>query len=198
MMNTTVLQAMIAKQYIKVQKHPDKALYIYNYTPKAQYDRVWNEWTLACRGLIMEETGKVVARPFEKFFNLGEMESQVIPDEPFEVYEKMDGSLGILYWSEGMPYMASRGSFDSDQALKANEMLQRQYKAALGKLNPAHTYLFEIIYPENRIVVDYGTTEALVLLGIVETSTGKELPLEDIGFPLVQRYDGLKDLEQLT
>jgi RNA ligase len=57
--------------------------------------------------------------------------------------------------------------------------------------------LFEIIYPENRIVLDYGKLESLVLLGIIETSTGNEFPLMDIGFPIVKRYDGLNDLSAL-
>ena len=99
-MKTSIsLQSMIDEQYIKVQKHPEEDLYIYNYTAKAQYERVWNEWTLQCRGLIMDADQKVVARPFPKFFNLGEIEGQVLPKESFEVYEKMDGSLGILYLS---------------------------------------------------------------------------------------------------
>ena len=57
--------------------------------------------------------------------------------------------------------------------------------------------MFEIIYPENRIVVDYGKREDLVLLTMIETATGKELPLADIGFPLVKKYKGLNAIHQL-
>ena len=56
------------------------------------------------------------------------------------------------------------------------------------------TYLFEIIFPANRIVVDYGQTEDLFLLAIIDTATGKDLPLEDIGMPIVKQFDGLTDL----
>jgi RNA ligase len=55
----------------------------------------------------------------------------------------------------------------------------------------------EIIYPENRIVVNYGELQDLILLGVVETKTGTELPLEGWGLPVVKRYDGIKDIEQL-
>jgi RNA ligase len=44
----------------------------------------------------------------------------------------------------------------------------------LGVFSERWTYLFEIIYPENRIVVDYGTRAELVLLAIRDTNTGEE------------------------
>lgn len=190
----TLLQQAIADGLVAVQKHPEWDLYIYNYTARVQYERAWNEITLACRGLILDTAHNVIARPFPKFFNLGEVTEQEIPDTTFEVYDKMDGSLGILYWYNEAPYIATRGSFSSVQAVKANELLQHTYAAALPNLNRQKTYLFEIIYPENRIVLDYGEAEELVLLAIVDTQTGEEDPLENLGFPLVKRYDGIKDL----
>jgi T4 RnlA family RNA ligase len=197
MINTELLQKMIDEGWVVRQSHPNAALFIYNYTQAAQYERMWNEVTLACRGLILDAAGRVVARPFPKFFNYGEIEDQVIPNERFEVYEKMDGSLGILYWIDQKPFIATRGSFNSEQAQIANRLLHNNYAAALAHLDTANTYLFEIIYPENRIVVDYGNTEALVLLAIIDTATGADLPLLDLGFPMVQRFDGLNELERL-
>ena len=201
-MNTKQLNQLIADNYIIVNKHPTADLYIYNYSQKAQYDRVWNEWTLACRGLILDGNYQVVARPFQKFFNLGEHENQEIPNEPFEVFEKMDGSVGILYWLDDAerrpkPHIATRGSFASEQSQVATEMLHTQYADVIPLLDKSKTYLFEIIYPENRIVLDYGNERKLVLLAIVDTETGIEIPLENIGFETAKRYDGLNDLSKL-
>lgn len=193
-MNTTLLKEMISKNYVRVNKHPEHDLYIYNYTQNAQFERVWNEATLACRGLILDGNGNVKARPFPKFFNLGEIENEVLPDFTFEVYDKMDGSLGILYWINDIPFIASRGSFASDQSDKANEMLHEKYRNSWSFLDKNKTYLFEIIYPENRIVLDYGAAEELVLLAIIDTRSGEEFPLEDIGFPIVEKYNGIKDI----
>ena len=197
-MNTKAINELIENNYLDVNKHPDFDLYIYNYTAKAQYDRLWNETTLQCRGLIMDSNYKLIARPFQKFFNLGEMENQIIPNLPFEVFEKLDGSLGILYFADNKPFIATRGSFTSDQAIKANELLNSKYKNSISKLNPNYTYLFEIIYPTNRIVVDYGTKELLVLTGIIETETASEIELTDIGFPIVRKYNGLNDISKLN
>ncbi|MEL7147858.1 MAG: T4 RnlA family RNA ligase, partial [Bacteroidota bacterium] len=195
--NTQLLSEMIEGKYVKVQQHPTADLFIYNYTALAQYERAWNECTLQCRGLILDGAGNIVARPFSKFFNLGEYEGQRIPAEPFNVYEKMDGSLGILYWMKDQPMIATRGSFVSDQSVEATRMLQQLYSDAIPLLDRRFTYLFEIIYPENRIVVDYGQCRQLVLLAVVDHETGEEQPLSEIGFPLVKRYDGLRDIHQL-
>jgi len=188
------LEEMISSGYVRMTKHPERPLYIYNYTAKAQYENIWNEVTKLCRGLILDENYKIVARPFVKFFNYGEVADQVIPNESFEVYDKMDGSLGILYWWNDRPYIATRGSFMSEQAIKANELLRGKYAHCIDRLDKSKTYLFEIIYPENRIVIDYGHKEELVLLAIVDIDSGVESPLTDIGFPLVKRYDGLNDI----
>lgn len=196
-MNTALLKQMISENYVRVNKHPLYDLHIYNYTAKAQYDRVWNEITLSCRGLILDGNDQIVARPFAKFFNLGEIPDMQLPNLPFEVFDKLDGSLGILYWINETPFIASRGSFSSEQSDRANQILNEKYSNSFSLLDKNKTYVFEIIYPENRIVVDYGSEEKLVLLAIVDTQSGAEFPLEDIGFPIVEKYDGIQDVDFL-
>lgn len=194
---TNHLKYLVDKKYVNVQKHPTADLYIYNYSPKTQYERKWNEVTLNCRGLILDERDRVVARPFKKFFNFSEHSPEEIPSEGFEVFEKMDGSMGILYWLDGMPHIASRGSFDSSQARKANQIFHSKYKHTFDLLDRSKTYIFEIIYPENRIVCDYGDLEDLILLAVIDNETGEDHNLPDIGFPVVKRYDWMTDLSQM-
>lgn len=102
--------------------------------------------TKACRGLIVDAENWIVQRPFEKFFSIEQL-------EPFDVYDKLDGSLGILYWVGDEPAIATRGSFISDQAKRGTEFLRARKDLNLDR---RYTYLFEIIYPENRVVVNYG------------------------------------------
>ena len=191
------LSRMIEQGYISVRKHPSAGLFIYNYTAKTQYEKVWNNETLHCRGLVLDVNRKVVARPFKKFFNLEEVES--LPDESFEVFEKLDGSLIILFFHENTVYLASRGSFDSDQAKVARSLFYSNYAETLPRLNQDFTYLFEVIYPENRVVVDYGGKRELVLLAVVDTKTGNELGLDaELGFPIAKRFDGVADLAAIA
>lgn len=198
----------LLKQYedkglVTKQNHPSLPLSIYNYSRGVQYEKLWDPITLDCRGLILDNDGRVVGKSFPKFFNYEELvgnkwEPSSLPEEDFEVYEKMDGSLGIVFHYEGVWHLASKGSFTSEQAIKGRELLERySYREIFV---PGHTYLCEIIYPSNRIVVDYGDSEGLVFLGIYENETCKEISIEEIaneGFELVKRYDGIKDFEEL-
>ena len=188
--------------WVVSQRHPTLPLTIYNYSRQTQYNGVWNEVTTKCRGLVLDDEGNVIARPFPKFFNYEEHIAEgsklpPIPNETFEVFEKMDGSLGIFFHYAGEWHMATRGSFTSEQAIKGMEIAKKE--GLLRKAVPGFTYLFEIIYPENRIVCEYGDVERLVLLSIVNPK-GEELPYEDIaddGWDIVYRYDGINDFTKL-
>lgn len=177
------LQKYIDDRLVSVQKHPEEELYIYNYTKKCQFAREWDGITRMCRGLITDAEGKVVSRPFDKFFNLDEFPDQVPSNVRFNAYDKFDGSLGILYKRpDGEYQIATRGSFTSDQAVKGTEILSsvayhggyQDTKEFCDKLfnTETFTFLFEIIYPENRIVVDYGSDQKLVFLGARGIDTG--------------------------
>lgn len=164
---------MVLEGMVRIQSHPTEPLKILNYTEKAAFDGVWNDVTLACRGLIFNsETGELVARPFPKFFNYGQAGCPTIDlDSPAIVSDKLDGSLGILYsLPSGGWAIATRGSFTSDQALHATKLLNGKYSGFTPE--EGHTYLFEIIYPENRIVCDYGGLDDLVFLGSVHIESG--------------------------
>lgn len=164
----------ISSGHISMQEHPAGGIFIYNYTQKCQYDGAWDETTMQCRGLILDRSGNIIARPFKKFFNLSEHDNDLLPAIPrgrFTVSEKLDGSLGILYFLDGLPYIATRGSFTSDQAIEGTKMVRE-----VGiQHDQSKTYLFEIIYPENRVVVDYGDDRKLVLIAVVDNETGADV-----------------------
>lgn len=175
------LQAAIDAGHVTRKAHPELPLSIYTYTRTAQYERVWNQVTTRCRGLVADDaTGRIVALPLPKFFNVGEHESgqpyaPALPDEPFEVYDKVDGSLGVVFHYAGRWRVASKGSFISEQASWAQRRLDASDTAHLV---PGVTYLAEILYPLNRIVVDYGDRRDLVLLAAFDRA-GTEVPLAE-------------------
>lgn len=159
-------------------------LTILNYSDAALYTPgAWdNPAVRTCRGLIVDEDWRIVARPWAKFFNHGQAEAgRLDMDAPVEVTDKMDGSLGIIHRNlAGDLTVATRGSFQSDQAVHATAILRERY----GNLENVDTVtpLVEIIYPGNRIVCDYGDLNDLVLLGGVEIQTGTYLsPTETAG-----------------
>jgi hypothetical protein len=194
------LKQAIADGYIHSCKHPSANLWIYNYTQSAQYDQYWTNETLACRGLILDKNYTIISHSIPKFFNVEEIGYDALPNLPFKIYDKLDGSFGILYWLENTPYIATRGSFASKQALKATKLLHSKYASAIAHLDKSKTYIFEIIYPKNRIIVDYGSDEKLVLLAIIDTKTGVNETLKGIGFPLPAMYSfsSLNELKMLN
>jgi RNA ligase len=168
---------------VRRQVHPELPLFILNYTERCQYERVWTGVTRTCRGLIVHAaTNEVIARPWPKFFNHGQEEAGVLDlSAPARVTDKKDGSLGICYAVPGGWAIATRGSFASDQAIHATAVLRSRYP----DFEPPEgvTALFEIIFPGNRIVLDYGSLDDLVLLGGVDITTGRDVPMDSIGWP---------------
>ena len=169
----------IFNKYINVSAHPlYPQLKIYKYANKTVYERYWNKFTILSRGLIIDDKDKrVIATPFIKFFNYDEIEDiQNIFTKDFNISEKIDGSLGILFYYKKEWHIASSGSFTSRQAVKAIKMLHN--KVNIDKLNNSFTYIIEIVYPQNRIVIPYAN-ECLYLLAIFDEN-GYEINSEDV------------------
>jgi len=181
------LAAAVEKGHVRKQSHPSLPYVIYNYTEACQYAAAWTPVTLACRGLIVDESsGEVLARPYPKFFNHSEVSAPALrPDAPVSVTDKADGSLGIIHGDA----VATRGSFTSDQALHATAILRTRYA---GFVPPAGlTVLVEIVYPANRIVIDYQGLDDLILLGAVDIATGRSFgpaAVPDWPGPVVQSF----------
>jgi RNA ligase len=207
------LRDLAEKRLISTQRHPELPLLIHDYSRSCQYDRAWNDLTLICRGLITDLEGRIVARPLPKFFNLAEhLDHQANPPEGFRLppinwhqnftaLRKYDGSLGILYFAPDGPRLATRGSFKSEQAIRGTEILREKGYAQIidgmdDEAKRTCTLVFEIIFKENRIVVDYGDMEDLVLLDVIDIATGRGRPWADveaaaslIGCPVAERIE---------
>jgi RNA ligase len=197
-----ILNDYLEKGLVVKNNHPTLPISIWNYSRKCQYDNKWDEITKQCRGLILDQEGNVIAKGFDKFFNIEEHKPDEIPNEPFEVFEKLDGSLGILFWYEGKWILTSKGSFTSEQAIKGKDILDSKYN--VHPIPKGYTTLVEIIYPQNRIVCNYGDDVSLVVLSMISNASGKELDYnslkligEETKMPLVKVYDGISDYKTL-
>jgi len=182
--------------YIIRNKHPELELYILNYSNSATYDWKWNDATRICRGLIVDETYQVINMSYPKFFDIEQIENTQCDDiwqnhdtEYYTIHHKKDGFLGCMYvdnhLSNQMMHLdhklnssnmaiSTRGSFSSDMAIKATEILRDKYKSINWDTN--FSYSFEIIYPNDILTIHYGY-EDLVLHGIFDNATGKEVPI---------------------
>lgn len=208
----TAFEDAVYQGYIRVQTHPTQpTLSIANYAEKAQFERLWTPEILASRGLIYNnQTRKIIARGFPKFFNWDDSGQPYPPTGPMVLSTKFDGSLGIMYKNPllGTLEIATRGSFASDQAAHASGQVYRIIYSVDKDWEEEHgdwtqtlefkiydlmdrgfTPLFEIIYPGNRIVVDYGSDDRLVLLDVINNKTGQSDLTEFDNLPWPDRAD---------
>ncbi len=205
--NQMKLHDYIRQGLVDRKEHPFFPLSLYCYGRKAVYDNVWDETTTRCRGLIVNnKTGEIIARPFEKFHNLGTAGMpETHPENLFpnpHVTEKLDGSLGILYhYDDGFlcqDYIASKGSFVSEHAKWATDWY-RSHVGYRGRWPKGYTPVFEMICEKDvqRHVVSYGgRRDGLVLTALISIETGWELPYDTLcnwaetnRLPYVRRFD---------
>ena len=213
--------AVTNKKTVVAKQDPVKSqLTIYNYVPG---NKTWGIFECLARGLVLDVPNRqVVATPFPKFFNYGEIIPKKIPtltqenqqQQAFEVCEKMDGSLGIAFYYDEEWYVATRGSItQSPQSVWATKWFRSHVSPKLldeGGLGIDDNYylgstlLFEIIYPENRIVINYGNFSGLVLLGAYHRN-GKEYARSELqhfadqtDVRLVEQYDQFNSVSDVV
>lgn len=194
-----ILNSYLEKGLLERNPHPSLPIAIWNYSRTCQYSAAWDEITLNMRATTLDEEGNLVGRAFKKFFNMEELKE--IPNEKFEVFEKLDGSLITVFRFKGELVVTSKGSFTSDQAVGARKFIDEIEAERIFK--EGYTYLFEYIAPENRIVVDYGNVRELRALAILINETGEEASYPELiclavhCIPVVKRFLGIKDYKEL-
>lgn len=164
-------------------------LYVYNTAAMmAAYHEGWAPAVANARGIVFHRgTGALVSLTFEKFLNLGENEAMLpenLPDEPFLVTEKLDGTMvGVFH--DGERWRAhTKGGLESEYTEWAEARFREQFaRRDLAPLRGA-TLVFEGVYPRDRFesdtVVDYGAREELVLLAAYDVTRRAELRPEAV------------------
>jgi len=184
------LDSLSSKYAIKIKEHPS-----YPGLFQFKYDQISspmeNPLVQEARGIILNhrDSWEVVARPFDKFFNLGEPNAAPINWDTARVLEKLDGSLMIVYWHDSQWHVATSGTPDAggpvgnavSTAWRLAESFQQLFWQVwydcgydVQTLNPNYTYMFELMTPENRVVVRY-PGDRLVLIGVRHTFSGEEI-----------------------
>ncbi len=158
-------------------KSLNNAIYgVVNYTITTTFERLWDEVTLACRGLVVNlETGEIINRPFLKFFNNFEPGCELDYENPTAIAtEKFDGSMVSIskYIVDNKPvlFVASRSTLNVYVTDIAKKIL-KSYDLNLFDIGITH--MFELISPDDKHVVKYDF-EDLVYLGSVINATGEE------------------------
>ncbi len=140
----------------------------------------WTELSLKSRGKVIDlKTKEIVAYPFDKFFNLGENNSismeyveSLLKESSVEVTDKLDGS-SIIVTKKGTDLLLHTGAaWENPQVEYAYKVMESKHKEFLQEIPEGYTFVFELIHPCNKIVIDYGYEKDLYLIAVRDTASG--------------------------
>lgn len=151
---------------VKVKHHVEHGLLLF------MYDQIKTDFraagALECRGVILNDSApfEAVCVPFFKFFNIDERHAAEIDWSTARVFEKLDGSIIKLYFHQGKWLVATNGTIDSRTTLLhgvdgTTKTFYDLFQDALpskfdwNALNCDCTYIFELMHPEQLIVVEH-------------------------------------------
>lgn len=126
-----------------------------------------------CRGLKFDTSGRILARPFHKFFNIGEREAPEDVDwaQPHIVLDKLDGSLVHPCMLEGELVFMTRMGVTEQAAAALQAAASNVLSLCADVLADGKTPMFEFTSPNHRLVVSYQEPQ-LTLLAVRETVSG--------------------------
>lgn len=109
-------------EYVR-ERRLDGGVSSFNFSNKAFWDGHWNDITQKARGLFVDsETGKIVARSYDKFFAIDERPETTMDalkdtiEFPVRAYRKENGFLGIVSVHDGEFFIASKSTNEGEYA----------------------------------------------------------------------------------
>lgn len=179
----TVGDAIIAlrqNRYVQEKKYGN--ISSFNFTKTAFYDKIWDEQTTKARGLYINiPEQRVVARAYDKFFNINERPETKLDmlqyklSFPATAYVKENGFLGIVSYNDEDEslFVTTKSSPDGDFSGWLKDMLYEKYSEetleAIRSFSRDNnvSFVFECVDMKNDPhIIDYDANK-LFLLDIV-------------------------------
>lgn len=167
------IEKLITELHIQANRHEEYSNLVclkYSQTESPMESEIVRQ----CRGIILDEDNdwKIVSYPYDKFFNYGEKHAPTIDWNTARVYEKLDGSLMVLYYYKGFWQVQTSGRADAGGGVGSlpfsfRDLFWNTWKELKYSL-PLQTnrcYMFELCNPYNRVVVQH-TEVSLTLCGV--------------------------------
>lgn len=192
---------------LKIKKDEDYTILSYNQIESDFYNPIVRE----CRGIILENaTLTPVCVPFYKFGNYGEGYVPDIDWSSSRTQEKVDGSLIKVWYHNGKWRVSTNGTIDAYKCPlglvdfaqldcpyetfgELFDVAKERAKLDFNSLNIYCTYMFELVSPYNKVVVNYEDIE-IYHIGTRNNVTYHEIDI-DIGVkkPKVFALNTLED-----
>lgn len=182
-------------------------LVLLDYMPDASFTQ---EISHECRGLILDESDNwnVVSYPFKKFFNFFEVFKADLDEKTTKFYEKLDGTLIVLYYYNEW-LISTSGTADAsgnvcspvfDVGLDCDYSklfwdLWGKFKYSLPE-EKNKCYMFELCTKHNQVIIEYKDPK-IVFLGVRNLDTLKEEKIEPIAEKYGWEIPSLYDFESI-
>lgn len=213
----SVLQENAKEGLLSIKHHPvfDELIKV-SYTKKAVPYLPMDPVLRSQRGHVYQVNNdkivRIVARPFEKFFNLNE--NSLAAEHQFDwstafITRKYDGVMIMVFWYKDRLIYSTRGSWGADEAYKQHDdydfignavriAKEKGYDEAMRRYMKLERmfsiknlcFIFELITPEYRIIEPY-EEEDLVLLAIRSPGYTLKLPPKESGFRVTDVISGI-------
>ena len=176
-------------------RYKNLILFKYDQISSPKHDEIVRE----CRGVILDENNNwnVVCFPYERFLNYGELGAAEIDWRTASIYEKLDGSLCTLFWYDNKWNVSTSGTPDAsgdvgDFGFTFEELFWRvwkelDYELPNGTSSTVYCYMFELLTPFNRIVVQHKKNR-IVLHGVRNVHNFNEETPEFYKWECVKKY----------
>lgn len=179
---------------IKREKIDDTEFIIFKYDQfKSKFS---NEITKQSRGIILENGVVPVCVPFDKFnskFSKYSINSKKASNDKVIISEKIDGSIIKLWFSITLNkwIVSTNGTIFAEKTKKLTktgktfyelfiETISKKYNfdiSNITNLDKNYTYMFELITPDNKIIVEYLESDVFYI-GLRHNKTFRELSIK--------------------
>lgn len=175
-----MLDVLDMNDNIKAVKQDGYNITSYNFSRNAFNHGIWDEITTKARGLfINNNTSEIVARGYDKFFNINERpetNADVLPNTlsyPVEVYKKENGFLGLLGFDKESDSLlfCSKSEIDGTYSNYFKNILLTTVKedSLYNYMKPHNvTLVFEVIDVDNDPHIIKYQKSKVILLDIIE------------------------------
>lgn len=175
--------------------------------PKDEYNRrmILRE----CRGIMFDDNGKVIRRPFQKFLNYGQniLETSLVDfSKPHHILRKYDGSNISPFMLNGkIEYGTKMGITDVCKPVyKFVEKNTHIRDISMYLVTNNYTPCFEWCSNKQRIVLDYPIDD-MVLTGVRHMNTGEYMPYDEMvqlgemfGVHVTESFGQVHNIEQFV
>ena len=156
------------------------------------------------RGIILQKgTWDIVCLPFSKFFNFGEPNAYDLNLLNSTIIEKIDGSIIKIYFYKEKWHVATNGTIEADDATTHDDkttfedlffdvILPYRFEELTSSFYKDSTYLFELIHPMNRVVVDYQGKKELIFIGARCNTSFVDDDIFKLQYHFVNEFDEIR------